>query len=157
MKFLAFALLGLNLLSNAALAQTALDLAGFEVKSNNLKLMKLNYGDESEYIISKEKFKDAESAKKFCSTQGSTLSSVDGLFLLAMSGAMNSDRFLEKAFAFKISNKGEVATGLWTWDASGDVLSVIDGDGGAVVRAPINEIGKMFKVRIPALCVKSLK
>jgi hypothetical protein len=155
MKLLTYSLLCLGLLSAQVMAQSPLELAGFTVKTNDSKLMKLEFNEKTEFIISKKKFKDSKSAQRFCKNQNSSLDTDLSILLLSMAGAVSADKFIEDSFRYNFINKGEEFNGLWTWDIEGGVTLLPDNEL-EEVKVSFNELRQIKKVQIAALCVKKI-
>lgn len=156
MKTLTFSLLCLGFLSSQVMAESALESTGFTVKTNDSKVMRLEFNGKTEFTISKKKFKDSKSAQQFCKNQNSSLDTDLNILLLSMAGAVSADKFIEDSFRYHFTNKGEEANGLWTWDIDGDVTLLPDNELEAV-KVPLNELRQIKKVQIAALCVKSIQ
>ena len=155
------ALLLLSLISFNLMASEEAGLSGFVTVKNNSKAMTLNFQDEMQFVISKAKFKSQNQAEKFCKDQKSALDTEFNSMLIAMSGATEENKFLDKSISIKITNpkdKSDFVTGIAQWSGKDNTIAMAkDGGGSEVGEVSIAEMSKYTKAELPAICVKKLK
>ncbi|MFV8258251.1 hypothetical protein ACNQKP_10605 [Bdellovibrio bacteriovorus] len=119
-----------------------LEISGFRAIKSNSSMMKLQYGDEKPFVISKVKFSSEEHAKSFCKKNKLKLdvNGFDKVLLLAMSGAANLNNEIMEAITFKLN---EESSGIAAWTGSNSQVMIMwDGRGSASETAKIEDIAK---------------
>jgi hypothetical protein len=140
--------------SVSAFAGNALEMTGFRVIKNTSSAKILTFQDKEEFIISKARFSSAGEARKFCKREKSKLDSELNSLLIAMSGAAEVDKFMNDSISFSFNKR----TGIWQWTGVNDnIVIMIDGQGTRTHEVEVEELNRLTKVALPAICVRPLK
>lgn len=137
-----------------AFSSDSLDITGFRIIKDDSEAMVLHFQDQSEFIISKKRFHHQAGAIAFCKQKGSRIDTGFNSLLIGMSGATNFNKFLNDSISFRINKQ----TGIWQWKGSGDKVTILlDGRGMDAEDVSIDDLNEVTEVKLPAICLKSLK
>jgi hypothetical protein len=140
--------------ASSAFAASGLEITGFRQIKNISAAKIYHFQDKEEFIISKNRFDNVDAARSFCKSMKSKLDTELSTLVIAMSGAAEADKFLNQSITFKIKKN----SGVWQWIGTNDnVVLLIDGQGMRDQELSVDELSKITKVSLPAICVRSLK
>ncbi len=138
-------------------ADDDISISGFSILKNTDKAMTLRFRGEKEFIISKARFKSESDARSFCRMHKSALDTDFSVLMMAMSGAADLDRFIEKSITFKFNSN---SSGIWSWSGKSNngITMMFDGRGTSTHEVAVLKLNATvgFEVELPAVCSKSL-
>jgi hypothetical protein len=140
--------------SMTSFAGTELEMTGFRLIKNTSSAKTFHFHDKEEFIISKSRFKSTGEARQFCTDRKSKLDTEFNSLLIAMSGAATVDKFMNGAITFNFNKR----SGIWQWIGNSEnIYLMIDGEGTRAHEVEVEELSRLTKVTLSAICVRSLK
>jgi len=141
----------------------ALQMTGFSVIKRAADALTLKHHSGTVFTISKARFKNQNSARKFCAYHNSRLDNDFGALLFAMSGAATVNKFIDNSISFKFNTRNGKTSGIWFWSGKGNnmVTLMYDGRGTASEEVDATQMSQAlrvatrnphFEINLPAIC-----